>query len=450
MLGIGADQQSLTKRGIVPWELAGTGSDPSRDRLVKWWVRNPDAPMGLSCAAFDSFLEGGGDENGDQLERVDQPEVGKEGENRRGKTDHQKKNKHEAQLSLKREGKRRVAANSADDTYFYKGFGISPPIFKGRMPETGSQRVQVAFVLPFVEFQLIKVATLLSEFWTKFPPCQADSPRQSADLVFFTENKLSESIQRRIRSFYSELGSSKTGCFRTNEPVFLSIAETDANLSHLEGAAITFYSLFRLLEKNYKTFLLAEPDVAPVQPNFLPALVQKSLTVNCEADGFWQVGSPPLAKDIDVAMLRERLDFHMNGNAIYVLGCPEFEEYKCRVQTFYVPKGDCKLVAGCQTHEAYEGGYDHAMYRFRMHPENYEYSRLILHKFAYSYFIQNRGEGVYDPAEIVQESPSTYFVHSKSIYQNDAATTLQEVASRIISLVVKPMKHMKRAMTMFL
>jgi hypothetical protein len=202
------------------------------------------------------------------------------------------------------------------------------------------------FVLPFVEFQLNKVITLLTDHWSQFPPCHPDSPRQSADLVFFTENKLSHVIQRRIRGVYSELGTARTGCFRTDEPIFLSMTEVDPQLSHLEGAAFSFYSLFRLLEKSYKAFILAEPDVSPVQSNFLPALVKKSLLVNCGADGLWQVGSPPLAKDIDAGMLQERLDYHMNGNAIYVLGCPGFEEYKCRVQSFYVPKDDCKLVAG--------------------------------------------------------------------------------------------------------
>ncbi|KAL7548779.1 hypothetical protein ACHAWF_016384 [Thalassiosira exigua] len=325
-----------------------------------------------------------------------------------------------------------VKQKNLDDTYFYMGYGIAPPIFQGRVPDVGSQRLQTAFVLPFVEFQLVKVATLLTEHWFRFPPCEPDTPRQSADLIFFTENKLSASIQRRIQSYYAELGVEKTGCFRTDKPVFLSMAEVDPKLSHLEGAAFTFYSLFRLLEKSYKTFILAEPDVAPVQPNFLPALVRKTLSVNCEADGFWQVGSLPLAKDVDAGMLRERVDYHMNGNAIYVLGCAEFEEYKCRVQSFYVPKDDCELVAGCSTHEAYEGGYDHALYRFRMHTDNYEYSRLVLHKFSYSDFMQNRGEGIYDPVEVARQSPSTYFVHSKAVYQNEAATILKEVTVSVL------------------
>ena len=415
--GSGGDPDALLReRGIVPWELDRTGRDPGRDALVDWWLDHPEAPVGLSCAAFEAMMEEN-DEDGKEEGRED---------------------------DVLRQSVSTAAANAARklkdaDTYFYRGYGIAPPVFQGRVPETASasggqdSRVQVAFVMPFVEFQLVKVATLLTEHWARFPPCRPDTPRQSADLVFFTENPLGPGVQRRIRSYYAGLGSERTGCFRTDEPIFLSMtAEVNPELSHLEGAAFTFYSLFRLLEKHYQTFVLAEPDVAPVQPNFLPALVKKSRSVNCEADGFWQFGSLPLTKDVDAGMLRERVDYHMNGNAIYVLGCAEFEEYKCRVQSFYIPKDECELVAGCSTHEAYEGGYDHALYRFRMHPDNYEYARLILHKFGYSDFVQNRGEGVYDPAVVVRESPSTYFVHSKSIYQNEAATILKEVTVSVL------------------
>ena len=379
--GRGSSRGALRERGIVPWELARTGRDPSRDALVDWWMDHPEAPVGLSCAAFDEFMMMGRNEDTDdddaaavssQFDGADEStatateeidvlrkrgskatatqrrKLHRQQSDRRTTStiDHARTGGKSSRTLAKATPTKKLLNTVGSDTYFYKGYGIAPPIFQGRVPETGSQRVQVAFVMPFVEFQLVKVATLLTEYWARFPPCQPNTPRQSADLVFFTENKLSPSIQRRIRSYYAGLGVERTGCFRTDEPIFLSMVEVNPELSHLEGAAFTFYSLFRLLEKSYKTFILAEPDVAPVQPNFLPALVQKTVTVNCEADGFWQVGSLPLAKDVDAGMLRERVDYHMNGNAIYVLGCAEFEEYKCRVQSFYVPKDDCELVAG--------------------------------------------------------------------------------------------------------
>ena len=415
----------LQGRGVVPWNLAGTGRDRSRDMLEDWWLAHPDAPVGLSCAGPSSPMESGRGENDDSL----RSSSGDDAFDRMTLL-------HAAGDKAGLDSLSRLhvtpSPTGLDDTYFYKGYGIAPPVFRSRTPESGGQRVQVALVVPFVEFQINKVANLLTERWAAYPPCLPDSPRQSADLVFFTEHRLSEDFQRRIRTYYAELGTHKTGCFRTDEPIFLSLTEVDSKLSHLEGAAYSFFSLFQLLERSYKTFALAEPDVTPVQTGFVPALVRKSFTVNCDAEGFWQLGSPPLAKDVDAGMLQERVDFHMNGNAIYVLGCPDFEDYKCRAQTFYVPKDECKNVAGCSTHEAYEGGYDHALYRFRMHPDNYEYSRLVLHKFAYSDFMQNRGEGVYDPVAVVEHSPSTYFVHSKSIFQNQAATILKEVSVSVI------------------
>jgi len=191
--------------------------------------------------------------------------------------------------------------------------------------------------------------------------------------------------------------------------------------------------LFPILEQAYSTFFIAEPDVTPVQPYWLPRIVTESKKVNCEDGGLWQLGSVPLSEDVDFGTLRKRVDYHLNGNALYALGCPDYEDYKCRVQTFYVPKGECSLVGGCSTYMRHEGGYDHAMYRYRMHPDNYVYSRTIMHHFAYSKVIQNLGEAIYDPDDLVRGSPSTLFVHSKSVFLNEAAIKLTETFSSILS-----------------
>lgn len=374
--------------GTVPWKWDNTGRDSVRDKFVSWWLDHPGAPVGISCALHDDLasLEYGG---------------------RAG---------HQSHMPS------------------YDDLEIPPPLFLGRTPIITKPRVQVAVVISFVEFQLNKILALLTKHWSEFPPCDPNTLIQSADLIIFTENKMSEAIQRRILSAFSELSEAKTSCFQTKEPIFLHLDDVDPKLSHLEGAAYAFFSLFRLLEQNYETFMLTEPDIAPIRPNFLPALVKKSLAVNCRADGVWQFGSMPLAKDVDAGMLKQRVDFHMNGNAIYALGCPGFEDYKCRVQSFYLPEGECPHVAGCSTHSKYEGGYDHAMYRFRVQPENYDYSRLILPKFAYSDFIQNLGESIYNVTSVTTRSPSTYFVHSKSIYNSMAATILKEVTMNVLDM----------------
>jgi len=101
-----------------------------------------------------------------------------------------------------------------------------------------------------------------------------------------------------------------------------------------------------------------------------------------------------------------------------------------------VPKGECSLVGGCSTYTTHEGGYDHAMYRFRMHPDNYVYSRGILHKFSYTKVIQNLGEAIYDYQQLAEENPSTLFVHSKSVFYSEAAQNLQGAFSAVVSAPV--------------
>lgn len=76
-----------------------------------------------------------------------------------------------------------------------------------------------------------------------------------------------------------ELGrvDNATSCFHNaNRPKFASLMDVDPALSHLEGAASAFYLLFELLKSQCRTFLLAEPDVVPVQGGFVPALVKKA------------------------------------------------------------------------------------------------------------------------------------------------------------------------------
>ena len=384
------------------WNEAGEAKS-SRQMLADWWMSHPDAPLGLSCDPSSRRTTAAFDNNSGSSNSISNND-----------------------------------ARSEKATYM--GLSVPPPLFQPRTPARplpDTERVDVAMVVTFVPFQLNKVVDLISTHWAKHPPCNADTPSQSVDLIFFTESRASDAVRDTLKYYIAELGGTNsnrsgnataTSCFNSPEPIFLSLNDGDAEpkLSHLEGAAYSFFSLFELLESKYRSFFLAEPDVAPVQSDWARALVEHSRKVGCD-DGAWQLGSIPLVADVEAGMLRDRVDYHINGNALYVLGCQGFEDYKCRMQTHFVPKDECSNVAGCGTHEAYEGGYDHALYRYRMHPDNYEYSRLVMHRFFYSSFIQNRGEALYRSEVAVKEEPSTYFIHSKSIYNDPAATVLKEV-----------------------
>ena len=74
---------------------------------------------------------------------------------------------------------------------------------------------------------------------------------------------------------------------------------------------------------------LVETDVVLAQPDW-SGLMQAEAAGAC---GQWwikgsaQLCSPFFGNDIDA-----RLDYHINGNALYALGCPGFDEYIRRVR----------------------------------------------------------------------------------------------------------------------
>jgi len=64
---------------------------------------------------------------------------------------------------------------------------------------------------------------------------------------------------------------------------------------------------------------------------------------------FWQLGSPPRHHP-SFGALDQKLDQHLNGNALYLLGCAPFAEYRCAVQRRYPAFApECARVAGCGT-----------------------------------------------------------------------------------------------------
>jgi hypothetical protein len=271
-----------------------------QNTLLLWWKEHPDAPRGLSCSPDGTM------------------------------TDPQ------------------------DD--FDAGGGA---FFPHRVPKTAAtvhEKRQLAFVVPFVDFQIDKLRIVISKHWANNPPCSTDKDLD-ADLIFVTPVELSNSNKDAITKSLASLAAKHVGCFANRDSlIFMHTGsiEKEGSFNHLEGAAFAFYTLFPLLEQEYNTLFLAEPDLTPVQPGWLAPLVEESKRVNCDDGGLWQIGSVPLDGNVNLGTLRKRVDYHLNGNALYALGCAGYEDYKCRVQTFYVPKDECSLVGGCSTYETHE------------------------------------------------------------------------------------------------
>eukprot|EP01047_Picozoa_sp_COSAG01_P077511 COSAG01_NODE_13987_length_1510_cov_2.891566_1_plen_147_part_10 len=98
------------RRGVVPWTLAGTGRDRSRDTLEYWWLSHPNAPVGLSCANPSAHTEPGG-ANNDAFGAL-----GRMGWNFTFLSTRETQHGFET-----------PTVASLDDTYFYRGHGIAPP-----------------------------------------------------------------------------------------------------------------------------------------------------------------------------------------------------------------------------------------------------------------------------------------------------------------------------------
>ena len=88
------------------------------------------------------------------------------------------------------------------------------------------------------------------------------------------------------------------------------------------------------------------------------------------------------------------VDMHINGNAIYCLVSDDFDLYRAKVIKRFPPMG-------CNGHADYGqlGGFDHAMYRFRLLRESREYMKGKFSKFRIDDFIMNFGESKYDRKE---------------------------------------------------
>ena len=158
-----------------------------------------------------------------------------------------------------------------------------------------------------------------------------------------------------------------------------------------------------------------ETDVQPIRAGWAGQLLAEARR-NAQAprsSQWWQLGTSAQCQTAQ-GRLDLRNDLHINGNSMWNLQDSALWQYIDRTKQF-LPAGAHSRVAGCGTGAWAEVGVDHAMYRFRVHPQNWEYARSVLHKFQYTQLILNKCEDRYSAPAIQQRHPHTYLVHSKSV-----------------------------------
>eukprot|EP00658_Telonema_sp_P-2_P039455 TRINITY_DN2822_c0_g1_i9.p1 TRINITY_DN2822_c0_g1~~TRINITY_DN2822_c0_g1_i9.p1 ORF type:complete len:1003 (-),score=166.34 TRINITY_DN2822_c0_g1_i9:253-3261(-) len=219
-----------------------------------------------------------------------------------------------------------------------------------------------------------------------------------------------DTLRSGIEKLWAELGPARN-CFRGMQILRLQL--DPANDKYSDAPCVIFGGMLQRLREAqvYDHVFQMETDVLPVRPNWLEALLRETgFNQGCER--YWQRGSMAHCQ-VHQGRLAERYDVHINGNSIWCLRDPRLWEFLERVQSFF-PPGDHSGVAGCGTAKWAEVGVDHAMYRFRRDPANFEYTRTILHLFTYTQTVLNKCEDAYTVPTLLGEHPRTFLVHSKA------------------------------------
>lgn len=308
-----------------------------------------------------------------------------------------------------------------------------------------SDDLNVAIVLPFIKSQTDRLRSAMS-LWSSTSlallpgfrsqdACALDADGNIANpdlpsytLIWYYDKNLDDpedtesrdEILNATQEAFDALGSVKR-CFRGGVRVVSADLEPAAN-KHPCGPCAMFYGLFdRLTEFSY--FMLVEPDVTPIREHWLDALGAE-LQISTPGQDFWIKGSVPRCMG-SYGRIAQRNDLHLNGNGIFKLNDPGFNDYLERVKAFY-PGGPDGCAGGCSTGFEYENGHDHAIFRFRQHPFNFEYVKNVQHRFQSTPFIINLCEDPYDYQTVHAEFPSTSLIHSKRPLLDDAAKAVTE------------------------
>ena len=275
--------------------------------------------------------------------------------------------------------------------------------------------------------------------WKRYPACSALQPGLrppfSATLFLYFDQALDGGAQSERAGQYNSTLLRETllstwhslphqHCF-TGGVQFIDMRRGDLN--HIQGSCVMFYELFTTLEsQHFQHFMWMEPDVLPVQTHWLERMTEE-VADNAQCQRWWIKGSNPRCARW-YGRIRDRRDYHLNGNALYSLGSSRFSDFRQRVIDFY-PGGthpESAKAGGCATGADYELGMDHAMYQYRLQADTFEYSKAVMGKFVYSDFIQNHCQEPYAAEQVTHDEQATYLVHPGTSFRHPSLVTVQQ------------------------
>ncbi|ORY81273.1 hypothetical protein BCR35DRAFT_331682 [Leucosporidium creatinivorum] len=281
--------------------------------------------------------------------------------------------------------------------------------------EDRDRKPHLAVVMPFTSFDVKKVQDNLRG-WTTTPPC-ARPPASPRPVFYLYSNKaLEEGVASELQGSFDALPSGVKRCF---EDVRFTQAMISAELDHytpdardpdwVAGPNEQFYQLMNgshTAEGTTHVFMM-EPDTRPVISGWLSQLVK----VVEESEPFWIRGSAfraacatsktvfgKASSNGDCHQLGPDIAEHINGNALYNIGDPNFLAFLQEVRESKFTKWP----------------FDLAWLLYSRLPDKEPLRRSLLSKIAYTDMMQNLGAASFDLKEFKTENPRTYFIHSDS------------------------------------
>ncbi|KAL6069168.1 hypothetical protein QOT17_007705 [Balamuthia mandrillaris] len=227
------------------------------------------------------------------------------------------------------------------------------------------------------------------------------------DFYFYT-NKLHEDSMAGQERKFKEV---KQAMLQANvSHCFGSIRTWSANLSDMEDpetystfpVAKMFYEVFKteFIRGHYDYFFYMESDVRPIRPFWIDKIYEEIEFV----PDFFQKG--PMYQGIALPAdycynLYCGCGDHMNGNSVYRLGHPIFDEF---------------LKAAERTRPA-DWCYDAYMINFLRDKGNWRFFQRYAPKFVYTDFIQHRSP--LTVANVREKFPNTYLLHQATYHPTE-------------------------------
>eukprot|EP00166_Cyanidium_caldarium_P001433 ctg_174.g112 len=267
----------------------------------------------------------------------------------------------------------------------------------------------LAVVRPFTLAQLSAVESSL-ELWGRpwACPCTNATTSRPVDLIYYFNGDDASGAELLAR--LSRRGI--PACFRHVQLVAANVPSHEDR--HPDGTCFQFYAMFcdPLFMERYAHAFVMEPDVTPLRPGWLDAVLK-----HARSSDAWMQGSSSRCHGQYAFN-----DLHLNGNAIYALRSRNFRRFLERVQRRFPPAGHVRFAPGCS---GGRGGFDHSLHQLAVEEalaEPTHWRGTWRRRFVGDHTpVVNYCKQAYRPWEVLLEADNehAYLVHSQWGVQRD-------------------------------